>query len=138
MFVQRGRLYFWSESQVFDRFKGVLIRLRQFLDALNGAFENVCRPWKSILDIPAGNGGKGFAGEVEGIEEVVRDDCLHGEVIFELSIVLDYFVSRALELMNERTCASVLQNGTLGVGQVVGAVLARSKRTLEGASVGQF
>ena len=138
LLVQRGRLYVGSKSQVFDRFKGVLIRLRQSFDVLDGAFEDLCRPRKSILDIPARNGAKGFAEEVEGSEEIISDDCLNWEVILELSIVLDNFVSRAFELMNERTCAPILQNGTLGVGQVVGTVLARSKRTLQGASIRQF
>ena len=128
-------MYFGSQSQVFDRIEGVLIRLRQSLDALNGAFEDVSRSWKSIPDIPACDGTKRFAEEVEGSKEVVCDGGLHCEVILELSIVLDDLVSCAFELMNERTEASIFLNGTLGVGQVVGAVLARAKGTLQGAPV---
>ena len=65
--------------------------------------------------------------EVQRMAKVSSYLVLDGQVLFELVVIFDDFVSTTLKLVNERTAAFTLMCLTLSISQKVGTVLARSE-----------
>ena len=120
-------------SEVVDATDVLCFALNSVNDAADGQIEEMEGPRQTRLEGP--DTEVLLVVDAEALAEVSGDAVLHTEVLLELVVVLNHFVSSPFQRVDKRTRALALERVALRVSQEVRTVLARAERALERAAV---
>ena len=120
-------------SEVVDAIDALCVALDSVNDAADGQIEEIEGPRQTRLEGPDTEGL--LVVDAEALAKVSGDAVLHAEVLLELVVVLNHFVSAPLQCVDKRARALALERVALCVSQEVRAVLARAERALQRAAV---